>query len=97
MQPLILGYVRTVFGPGAGEVFAGEASRYGSFPAYAANFARMGTPAEETAVVGNSAAEIQAGLSSFTSELDETVVRAITGEESAEAYLALLEVAAPRS
>ena len=94
-RPLIFGYVRTVYGPGAREVFAEEASRYGRFPAYAANFTRMGTPAEATAVIGDTAAEIQAGLASFAGELDETVVRAITGEERADTYLALLEAAAP--
>jgi alkanesulfonate monooxygenase SsuD/methylene tetrahydromethanopterin reductase-like flavin-dependent oxidoreductase (luciferase family) len=94
-RPLILGYVRTVFGPGAREVFAEEAGRYGRFPAYAANFTRLGTPAEATAVIGDTSAEIQAGLASFTSQLDETVVRAITGEESVDAYMALLAAAAP--
>jgi alkanesulfonate monooxygenase SsuD/methylene tetrahydromethanopterin reductase-like flavin-dependent oxidoreductase (luciferase family) len=94
-RPLILGYVRTVYGPGAREVFAEEAGRYGSYPAYAANFTRMGTPAEATAVTGETAAEIQTGLASFAGELDETVVRAITGEESVDAYMALLEAAAP--
>jgi alkanesulfonate monooxygenase SsuD/methylene tetrahydromethanopterin reductase-like flavin-dependent oxidoreductase (luciferase family) len=94
-RPLILGYVRTVFGPGAREVFAAEAGRYASYPAYAANFARMGTPAEQTAVAGDTRDAIQAGLASFASGLDETVVRAIVGEETAAAYLALLEAAAP--
>jgi alkanesulfonate monooxygenase SsuD/methylene tetrahydromethanopterin reductase-like flavin-dependent oxidoreductase (luciferase family) len=94
-RPLILGYVRTVYGPGAREVFAEEAGRYGRFPAYAANFTRMGTPAEATAVIGDTSAEIQAGLAPFTSQLDETVVRAITGEESVDAYMALLAAAAP--
>src|SRR5215213_6432931 len=94
-RPLILGYVRTVFGSGAREVFAEEAGRYGGYPAYAANCGRMGTPAEATAVIGDTPAEIQAGLTSFSGELDETVVRAITGEESADAYMALLEAAAP--
>ena len=94
-RPRILGYVRTAYGPGAREVFLQEARRYASFPAYAANFARMGTPAEATAVVGDSPAAIQAGLAAYTSVLDETVVRAITGEESAGAYLALLNAAAP--
>lgn len=94
-RPLILGYVRTVHGPGAREVFAEEAGRYAGYPAYAANFARMGTPAEETAVVGGSREEIQAGLAPFGAVLDETVVRAIVGEETAAAYLALLEAAAP--
>ncbi|MGH2615285.1 MAG: LLM class flavin-dependent oxidoreductase [Thermomicrobiales bacterium] len=94
-RPLILGYVRTVYGPGAREVFAEEAGRYGRFPAYAANFTRMGTPAEGTAVVGDTQEEIQAGLASFTSELDETVVRAIVGNESTADFLALLAAAAP--
>ena len=94
-RPLILGYVRTVYGPGAREVFVEEAGRYGRYPAYAANFTRMGTPAEATAVTGETAAEIQTGLAAFAGELDETVVRAITGEESVDAYMALLEAAAP--
>jgi hypothetical protein len=55
----------------------------------------MGTPAEETAVAGDTPAAIAAGLARFTSEMDETVVRAITGEETAAAYLALLAAAAP--
>jgi alkanesulfonate monooxygenase SsuD/methylene tetrahydromethanopterin reductase-like flavin-dependent oxidoreductase (luciferase family) len=94
-RPLILGYVRTVYGPGAREVFGEEAGRYGTYPAYAANFTRMGTPAVGTAVIGDTREEIQAGLAPFTSELDETVVRAITGDESTAAYLALLAAAAP--
>jgi alkanesulfonate monooxygenase SsuD/methylene tetrahydromethanopterin reductase-like flavin-dependent oxidoreductase (luciferase family) len=94
-QPLMMGYVRTVYGPASREVFAREAARYGSFPAYAANFARMGTPAEETGVSGETPADIQAGLAAFTPLLDETVVRAIVGEETDAAYLALLAAAAP--
>ena len=96
-RPLIMGYVRTVYGPGAREIFAEEAGRYGSYPAYAANFTRMGTPAHETAVIGDTREEIQRGLAPFVPELDETVVRAITGEESVAAYLALLEAAAPEA
>lgn len=94
-QPLIVGYVRTALGDAARKVFAAEAARYAGYAAYAANFSRMGTPAEETAVTGGSASDIQAGLGPYASQLDETVIRAITGEETAEAYLALLEAAAP--
>ena len=94
-EPQMMGYVRTVYGPASREVFAGEAARYASYPAYAANFSRMGTPAEETGVIGDTPAEIQAGLAAFAPLLDETVVRAIVGEESEAAYLALLEAAAP--
>jgi alkanesulfonate monooxygenase SsuD/methylene tetrahydromethanopterin reductase-like flavin-dependent oxidoreductase (luciferase family) len=94
-QPLMMGYVRTVYGPASREVFAREAARYASFPAYAANFSRQGIPAEETGVVGDTPEEIQAGLAAFTPLLDETVVRAIVGEETDAAYLALLAAAAP--
>jgi alkanesulfonate monooxygenase SsuD/methylene tetrahydromethanopterin reductase-like flavin-dependent oxidoreductase (luciferase family) len=94
-RPLVLGYVRTAFGAGAQEVFAAEAGRYTRYPAYAANFARMRTPAEETAIIADSRDGIRLGLAPFTTLLDETVVRAITGEETAAAYLALLEAAAP--
>ena len=55
----------------------------------------MGTPAEQTAVIGDTREVIQAGLAPFAGGLDETVVRAIVGEETAAAYLALLEAAAP--
>lgn len=94
-RPLILGYVRVALGPAARAVFLQEAARYASFPAYAANFARMGTPAEGTAVLGDTPAEIRAGLDRYRTELDETVVRAITGEENLAAYLDLLQAAAP--
>lgn len=94
-RPLILGYVRVALGEAAGAVFLEEAARYGSYPAYAANFTRMGTPAEGTAVIGDTPEEIRAGLERYRSELDETVVRAITGEESEAAYRELLEAAAP--
>lgn len=94
-SPLIYGYVRTAYGPGSGDVFVAEARRYARVPAYAANFARMGSPAETTGVSGDTRDAIQAGLARFTGELDETVVRAVTGEESAAAYRALLEAAAP--
>lgn len=95
LDPSIYGYVRTALGPAAEAVFLAEAARYGSYPSYAANFERMGTPAEGTAVTGDTWAEIQAGLARYASELDETVVRAITGAETGAAYLELLTAAAP--
>lgn len=94
-RPLILGYVRVALGPAGRAVFADEAARYASYPAYAANFTRMGTPAAGTAVLGDTAEEIRAGLNRYRSELDETVVRAIAGEESLDAYMELLNAAAP--
>jgi alkanesulfonate monooxygenase SsuD/methylene tetrahydromethanopterin reductase-like flavin-dependent oxidoreductase (luciferase family) len=95
LEPSIYGYVRTALGPAAKAVFLTEAARYASYPAYAANFERMGTPAEDTAVTGDTSAEIQDGLAKYTDRLDETVVRAITGSETGEAYLELLTAAGP--
>lgn len=95
LEPSIYAYVRTALGEAAQAVFLVEAGRYGSYPAYAANFERMGTPAEGTAVTGSTPAEIQTGLARYADKLDETVVRAITGTETGEAYLKLLTAAAP--
>jgi len=47
----------------------------------------------ETGVVAESPAEVQQGLAAFEAAVDETVVRAIVGEEQLEDYLALLEAA----
>ncbi len=89
----VVGYVRTAM-PGGSEVLATEASRYESYPAYGRHFQRMGVPALGTCVFGESE-EIQSGLKAFEQRLDETVVRAIVGEQTLEAYLDLLKAAAP--
>lgn len=94
-RPLILGYVRTALGPEAKQIFGVEAARYGSYPAYANNFARMGAAPEEVVVAGDTSAALQAGLARYATVLDETVVRAITGAETVQDYLTLLEAAAP--
>ena len=94
-RPQIDGYVRTALGAAAVARLRQEADRYGSFPAYAANFARMGAEPMATAVVGETAAEIRRGLAAFDPLLDETVIRAIVAEETAAAYLELLTAAAP--
>jgi len=90
----VIAYVRVAFGNGAVKRLETEALRYESFPKYAAHFERMGVRAIDTCVEGPTAAAIQAGLSTFSDAVDETVVRAVTGEETAEAYLALVTAAA---
>jgi alkanesulfonate monooxygenase SsuD/methylene tetrahydromethanopterin reductase-like flavin-dependent oxidoreductase (luciferase family) len=94
-EPWLYGYVRTALGAAAGERLATEANRYGSIPAYAAHFARMGVQAIDTAVAGDEPEAIRNGLAPFAAVLDETVVRAITASESVEAYGELLRAAAP--
>jgi alkanesulfonate monooxygenase SsuD/methylene tetrahydromethanopterin reductase-like flavin-dependent oxidoreductase (luciferase family) len=95
-RPRIDAYVRVALGDAAIARLREEADRYASYPAYAANFARMGATAFETAVAGTDPAQIQAGLAVYAGPIDEVVVRAIVGEETAAAYLALLRAAAPR-
>lgn len=95
-RPRIDGYVRTALGEGAIARLREEAARYESFPAYAAHFARMGATAFATAVTGETPGAIRSGLDAFAPLLDEVVLRAIVGDESAAAYLDLLRAAAPR-
>ena len=94
-RPRIDGYVRTALGAGALARLREEADRYGSFPAYAANFERMGASPMATGVHGDTPEAIRRGLAAFDRLLDETVVRAITAEETAAAYLELMTAAAP--
>ena len=93
--PRVDAYVRTALGDGAIARLREEGERYASFPAYGAHFGRMGADPMATAVIGGAPGTIAAGLASFSGALDETVVRAITAEESVDAYLALLWAAAP--
>jgi alkanesulfonate monooxygenase SsuD/methylene tetrahydromethanopterin reductase-like flavin-dependent oxidoreductase (luciferase family) len=94
-EPWLYGYVRTALGASASERLVSEANRYGCIPAYAAHFARMGVQPIDTAVAGDDPETIRNGLAPFAAVLDETVVRAITADESVEAYEQLLRAAAP--
>jgi alkanesulfonate monooxygenase SsuD/methylene tetrahydromethanopterin reductase-like flavin-dependent oxidoreductase (luciferase family) len=96
-RPWVAGYFRVALGQAALPRLRAEAERYGGLPAYAAHFRKMGVQAIETCVSGDDAAAIQTGLARFDASLDETVVRAIVAEETAEAYLALLRAAAAPS
>lgn len=93
--PLIAGYVRVALGGAAEARLKQEAARYAALPQYAAHFARMGVEAIATCVTGDTRNQLQAGLGLFAQVLDATVVRAITAEETAAAYLALVQAAAP--
>ena len=72
-----------------------ERSRYASIPQYARHFARMGVSARDTCVSGPDAATLQAGIAAHEQVLDETIVRAITPDDTAESILELLRACAP--
>ena len=92
--PRIVGYVRTALDEGLTKLEA-EAARYAGFPAYAANFARMGATALDTTVHAADRAGVQVDLAPFLPLLDETVVRAVAAEETLAAYERVLAAAAP--
>jgi alkanesulfonate monooxygenase SsuD/methylene tetrahydromethanopterin reductase-like flavin-dependent oxidoreductase (luciferase family) len=94
-RPLLMAYVRCALLPQAGERLEVEAARYGRVPSYADHFARMGVSARDTAVCGVDSAALQAGIAAHEPVLDETVVRAITADDSAPSILELLRACAP--
>lgn len=80
-------YVRTATDPRALDLLRAEARRYGGYPAYAANFARLSIDPEDTVLTPSGLGE---GIGRYRSAVDEVVLRAIVAEETAEAYLTFL-------
>jgi len=93
--PWIGAYVRVALDGPAIDRLEEESARYASYPQYAAHFERMGVPAIGTCAMGNSS-QIQFGLNAFAFGADEIVVRAIASAETENAYLELLQAAAPK-
>jgi alkanesulfonate monooxygenase SsuD/methylene tetrahydromethanopterin reductase-like flavin-dependent oxidoreductase (luciferase family) len=94
-RPALMAYVRCALLPQSEARLREEAERYASIPKYAQHFERMGTSAYDTAVSSDQPIVLQEGISRHEAVLDETVVRAITPDDSAEHILALLRACAP--
>ncbi|HEV2122763.1 MAG TPA: LLM class flavin-dependent oxidoreductase, partial [Chloroflexota bacterium] len=94
-RPLMMAYVRTALMPEAEERLEQESARYTGIPSYAAHFERQGVAAAYTAVRGVSPAALQSRIEPYEGLLDETVIRAITVDDSAEKILELLRATAP--
>lgn len=94
-HPLIMAYVRSAIVPEAEERLNQEAARYTGIPNYAAHFERQGVEAAHTAVRGTNAAALQSRIEPYEEVLDETVIRAITVDDSVEKIMELLEATAP--
>lgn len=94
-RPPVLGYVFTALGAAARQRLRAEADHYGAIAAYVAHFRRMDVTPDEATVGGDTAEQIQRGLSAFTAVLDVTVVRATVGEDTVADHLDLLTAAAP--
>lgn len=84
-------YIRCALGPANREAIESEANRYQSFPSYAANFKRLGFGAMDAAVSVDDPAELRARLAQFQTAVDEPILRAITADDSLDAYASLVE------
>jgi alkanesulfonate monooxygenase SsuD/methylene tetrahydromethanopterin reductase-like flavin-dependent oxidoreductase (luciferase family) len=76
-------YVRTALDDAARLRLDEEADRYASYPAYAANFARLGFAASDTVIVPDAASD---GIRGYRAAVDELVLRAITPTDDVAAY-----------
>ena len=73
-----------------------EAEHYAAIPSYATHFARMGVGPMEAVASGEDAEGLLRSLAPYDAVLDETVVRAVAGEEASTlGYLEVLHAAAP--
>jgi len=93
--PTVFAYVRLALGGKACEKLAEEGGRYAAIPAYGAHFERMGVKPVDTCIGAQKAGEIPAALGKWQGVVDEVVLRAITGDDTAEENLALLRAAKP--
>lgn len=76
-------YARTALDDAARPRLDEEAARYGTYPAYAANFARLGFGPDDTVIVPASAAD---GIRRYRAAVDELVLRAITPADGVTDY-----------
>ena len=85
-----MGYVRAGILPQARERIEVEAGRYTGNPNYARHFERQGVPATETVVAERERAALQTRIAAYEATFDETVVRALTPDDTAASILTLL-------
>jgi len=93
--PTTYAYVRLAMGPAGIARLGDEGGRYAGIPAYAAHFERMGVKPVDTAIAGQTPADIRAGLTKWKGAVDEIVLRAITGQDTVDETLTLVRAAKP--
>jgi hypothetical protein len=92
--PVLATYVRCAMGDEVRPRLAAECARYGSFPHYAAHFARQGVEPIETTIHVREPGELRQRLQPYEAVLDHVVLRLITPNDSPPQFLALIEAAA---
>ncbi|MDQ1512941.1 MAG: hypothetical protein QOC59_783, partial [Microbacteriaceae bacterium] len=78
--------------PAARSALESEADRYGSIPAYAANFARLGVRPIETTLPAEHG-DLAAGIAAYRDGVDEVVLRAVTASGSVDELLRFIDLA----
>jgi alkanesulfonate monooxygenase SsuD/methylene tetrahydromethanopterin reductase-like flavin-dependent oxidoreductase (luciferase family) len=91
----LMAYVRCALLPQSQARLTEEADRYSAISSYRDHLARMGATALDTCVAGPDAAALQPGIAQFEAVLDETVVRAITPDDTLGSLRALARACAP--
>jgi alkanesulfonate monooxygenase SsuD/methylene tetrahydromethanopterin reductase-like flavin-dependent oxidoreductase (luciferase family) len=86
-------YTRTAVTPEALRAMVAEAARYQSYPSYAANFERIGAKAIDTTIYEKETDRLEYRIGEYTRSVDEIVLRAITGSDSLDAYLHVVDLA----
>lgn len=86
-------YARTAVDPAAIPARDEEAHRYATYPAYAANFARLGMDPLDTVLPAPGDGDIAAGVAAYTRNVDELVLRAITAGGTVDDHVRFVEAA----
>jgi len=94
-RPALMAYVRCGLLPGAEDRLRQELARYAGLPQFERHVARVGVGADQTGVLAPDPTALQAGLARYDPVLDETIVRAITPDDTLDSLLALLRAGAP--
>jgi alkanesulfonate monooxygenase SsuD/methylene tetrahydromethanopterin reductase-like flavin-dependent oxidoreductase (luciferase family) len=92
--PRVIVYARAIVDDAARPALEAEAARYAAVPAYAANFARLGVTAEQTALPRPGERSIVPGARDYLASVDELVLRAITPDGTPEQLVSFVEQAA---
>ncbi|MGH2616720.1 MAG: LLM class flavin-dependent oxidoreductase [Thermomicrobiales bacterium] len=91
--PVLAGYVRCAMGNEVRPRLEAECARYGSFPPYAAHFARQGVQPIETTIHASEADALRQRLARYEAVLDQVIVRVITPHDRPPQILTLIEAA----
>jgi alkanesulfonate monooxygenase SsuD/methylene tetrahydromethanopterin reductase-like flavin-dependent oxidoreductase (luciferase family) len=91
--PVLACYVRCAMGDEVRPRLEAECMRYGSFPHYAAHFARQGVQPIETTIHASDESELRSRFEPYEAVLDEVIARVITPHDSPSQILAIIEAA----